>query len=82
MTKMMMKCGHLSTGTSNEKPCCVVCAPTAEAFEVVQPPELKGRKAVCSCCGREKPSTTDLPFFGYCPDIAVDTYYCGCRGWD
>lgn len=28
------------------------------------------------------PSHSGLPFFKSCPGEPVDTYYCGCWGWD
>lgn len=37
----------------------------------------RGRK--CDC---EKPSSTDLAFFGHNPKSQYDNFYCGCRGWD
>lgn len=30
----------------------------------------------------EAPSSIELPFFQHKPDESVDSYYCGCMGWD
>lgn len=70
----MMKCGHAANGThpahsdheSNRmEPCCVICAPTKEAYEIdPNPPDLRNREARCSCDAR-RPSSPSLPFFDF-----------------
>ncbi len=85
MSKVLMKCGHTANATYGEdnKPCCLICAPKPEAFEVITKlPDLTGRKARCSDCGKIVDSNWNLPFFEYCPDKAFDRFYDGCFGWD
>jgi hypothetical protein len=90
----MMKCGHAANGTktsfnaSNDGPafpsipCCVICAPSKEAYEIDEnPPDLRAREARCECDAR-KPSSPDLPFFEHRPSQPFDSFYCGCRGWN
>jgi len=102
----MMKCGHAANGTktsfnaSNDGPafpsipCCVICAPSKEAYEIDEnPPDLRNRKARCDC-GKEVPSSFHLPFFEFRgpgsrfardldPDgLPYDDYYCGHAGFD
>ena len=48
MNEVLMKCGHTANATYGEdnKPCCLICAPKPEAFEVItELPDLTGRKA-------------------------------------
>lgn len=61
----LMRCGHSANGTYNGKPACVICAPDEDALLVRMPPDLTGRVARCGYCGAERPSSTDLPFFGF-----------------
>ena len=61
-----MKCGHAANSTCNGEPSCAICAgldPNAYIIDE-NPPDLTGRIARCSC-GKEKPSSYDLPFFEY-----------------
>lgn len=82
----LMKCGHVSNATSNGKPCCVICAPDAKAFEIEKECNgtdgLDGRMAKCDYCGNKIPSEWGLPFFEHRPKYETDSYYCGCGGWD
>jgi len=82
---VMMKCGHAANAT-NEKgePCCAICLGLTPCAEIpVDTPDLTGRKAKCTICGEEEPSSINLPFFEYLgPEFDYDYYYCGCRGWD
>jgi len=80
----LMKCGHVAQGENSEgKPCCVICFPDVESQIVdEEAPDLTGREAKCSECGRIVPSSYDLPFFEHRPDHEFDDYYNGCRGWD
>lgn len=85
MNEVLMKCGHTANATYGEdnKPCCLICSPKPEAFEVItELPDLTGRKARCSDCGEIVNSNWNLPFFEYCPDKEFDRFYSGCFGWD
>ena len=80
MDPIMMKCGHRANATTADgKPFCLIC----DCYEVEEKkPDLKGRKAKCSYCGRIEDSKTTLPFFKTQPNEKYDSYYCGCEGWD
>lgn len=78
----MMKCGHSANAVFNDKPCCAICAPSPDAYEVVETPDVTGRKAKCSDCDYVRDSSVDLPFFEYRPDEEYDKFYCGCMGWE
>lgn len=81
---VLMKCGHTANAEyENGKPCCLICSPKREAYEVVDDkPNLTGRKAKCTDCGEIVDSNWNLPFFEYCPDKEYDRFYSGCWGWD
>jgi hypothetical protein len=81
---VLMKCGHTANAEyDNGKPCCLICSPKREAYEVVDDkPDLTGRKAKCTDCGEIVDSNWNLPFFEYCPDKEYDRFYSGCWGWD
>lgn len=79
---VLMKCGHTAQGKENGKPCCVICFPKKEAFEIVEEFDLKNRIAKCCYCNKETKSDLNLPFFEYKPNEKFDEYYCGCYGWD
>ena len=81
---VLMKCGHTANAEyDNGKPCCLICSPKREAYEVVEDkPNLTGRKAKCTDCGEIVNSNWNLPFFEYCPDKEYDRFYSGCWGWD
>lgn len=81
---VLMKCGHTANAEyDNGKPCCLICSPKREAYEVVdKKPDLTGRKAKCTDCGEIVDSNWNLPFFEYCPDKEFDRFYSGCWGWD
>jgi hypothetical protein len=91
MNKPMMSCGHTANGkkylkgTQDKIPCCVICSCDELATEK---PDLKGRLAVCmygnakgSKC-QPVPSKVTLPFFRHEPTKEVDSFFCGCRGFD
>lgn len=77
----MMKCGHAANGTRRTdttdpdgtthpnphlEPCCVICAPSKEAYEIEENPiDLRNREARCYDCDARRPSSLDLPFFSY-----------------
>ena len=78
MPDVLMKCGHRANATtpafnaSNDqvafppKPCCAICAPRPEAYEIdTSPPSLEGRTAKCDSCSNTQPSSLSLPFFEY-----------------
>lgn len=79
-----MKCGHTANAEyDGGKPCCLICAPNKEAYEIENDkPSLEGRKAKCTECGQIADSNWSLPFFEYKPDEKYDSYYNGCYGWD
>lgn len=81
---VLMKCGHTANAEYDDgKPCCLICSPKREAYEVVdEKPDLTGRKAKCTDCGEIVDSNWNLPFFEYCPDKEYDKFYSGCWGWD
>lgn len=76
---ILMECGHSANAICNNKPCCAICSCFNEA---TTRPNLEGRKAQCSDCGKIVDSSINLPFFKYRPDRKFDSYYCGCEGWD
>ena len=83
ITIMMMKCGCRAVGSvvmqSGERiPFCVIHS----CYETVPDPDLTGRMAKCPYCKNTQPSATTLAFFQHRPDQALDSYYCGCCGWD
>lgn len=81
--QVLMKCGHTANAETNGKPCCLICAPKKEAFEVITNlPDLTGRKAKCTDCDNIVDSNWNLPFFEYRPNEEYDRFYCGCYGWD
>jgi hypothetical protein len=85
MSEILMKCGHTANAKDADgQPVCAICTGTNPDANVIEPvkPELKGRKARCTMCGRERGSRFDLPFFNYRDLLDRDTYYCGCRGWN
>ena len=81
MQKILMKCGCIAVArdVKTGKPFCPACMCSEVATEQ---PNLEGRLAKCTCCGRKEPSSLKLPFFRYKPDKEFDSFYCGCRGWD
>jgi hypothetical protein len=83
--KVIMECGHISLGkdTKTGKPVCPICLgsnPGATKIADKQP-SLEGRFAKCDYCKRIAPSSYKLPFFTQGKG-EMDSYYCGCRGWD
>ena len=81
---VLMKCGHSSNAvTEDSKPCCIICAPQKEAFEIDDRLlNLNGREAQCTYCCKRTKSDINLPFFKYKPLYEFDEYYCGCKRWD
>lgn len=79
----MMQCGHAANATKEGKPCCAICAGLVAGSDIVAlTPNLVGRKAKCSLCGKIADSSTELAFFEYLPKKEYDIYYDGCLGWD
>ncbi len=86
MTTPMMKCGHAANGinSNTRKPVCVICIsinPGAEEIDE-STPNFADRKSKCTYCSMTKPSSPELTFFEHRPKSPMDSYYCGCKGWD
>jgi len=76
----IMACGCSGQATNGHgQPCCPV---HGTAQPMTPQPDLNGRVARCSDCGKVRPSSPDAAFFIYQPDRPQDSYYCGCRGWN
>lgn len=75
--RYIMKCGHAVE--TLRKPRCAICDETEVISQVI---DINGRKAKCIDCNNIVDSKVTLPFFRYQPDKEMDTYYCGCRGWE
>lgn len=82
MNEPMMKCGHRANATSEDKPCCVICAPSEGYNIIVEEPDLSKRQCRCSMCKKVVPSTKAVAFFEHKPDKEYDAHYDGCMGWD
>jgi len=78
----LMECGHTANAHDGDKVVCAICCPDPRSWQIAESPDLSGRVARCSQCGRRTTSSMRLPFFEYQPDQSEDSYYCGCRGWD
>ena len=76
---ILMKCGHLSNAKYRGNPICIICN-CYETKDGVS--NLKDRKAKCIYCERTEASSTKLCLFKFMPDKKLDSYYCGCKGWD
>jgi hypothetical protein len=46
------------------------------------PFEINDRKAKCLYCEQLSKTNPILPYFEAKEHEPLDTYYCGCRGWD
>lgn len=80
-----MKCGHSANATNGKgEPSCVICTGITPLAEIVDDdiPSLEGRVAKCPYCKDTVESSYNLAFFAYNKNSNVDSYYCGCRGWD
>jgi hypothetical protein len=82
----LMACGCSANATCKEQPCCAIHGCLDVAGEL---PNLEGRKARCAYgCNHNVASSLSLAFFQYrgpgSPngERPMDTYYCGCFGWD
>lgn len=85
---------HLDDGTV--EPACFICSCFTLGFEPDLTDRVarcgyygrnthKNECPICTyggICRCERPSSTDLAFFGYHPDKPYDEFYCGCWGWD
>lgn len=81
---VIMKCGCASNadwqnGKGEVIPYCIIhnCVEPLD-FNVV----LSGRMCKCSYCGQTVPSKMSLPFFKYNVNKKIDSYYCGCWGFE
>jgi hypothetical protein len=84
MTRPLMKCGCVALATNAKgKPICPIHAGLTLAAEQVDesPPSLTERMAQCTYCKSRRPSDFSLPFFAR-REGELDSFYCGCRGWD
>lgn len=83
---VLMSCGHAPNATNEQGlPSCAICVGIHPGAETIMEntPDLSQRMAKCGYCSRKVPSNQQgIAFFGYRPDKAEDTYYCGCMGWD
>lgn len=82
MANPMMACGHSASFTlpgEEERRVCYPCYSVRDprSEEVVETPDLTGRKALCQTCSREEASSPELPFFTL-GDGETDLFYCGC----
>jgi hypothetical protein len=82
--RVIMKCGHATNATMNNKPVCAICYGLNDGADIVDTAKtnLNGRIARCCYCKHQTLSDTSLPFFRHTPNNEYDEYYCGCRGWD
>lgn len=80
MNRYIMTCGHTALATTGDgKPTCPICDCLTVKEEE---PNLNGRFASCMYCHKKVKSDFGLPFFKYTPELELDTYYCGCEGWN
>ena len=82
---VLMGCGHVANARNGAGgPSCIICVGIHPGAEQVaeQQPSLDGRMSECWYCHKAMPSSLGLAFFEYRPGYEVDSYYCGCRGWD
>jgi len=81
----LMKCGHVAQGVDSKgNPVCVICVGITPDAEIIEDnlPDLNSRIAICTYCGKTRPSDFGLPFFEYRPDKRLDKWYDGCLGWN
>lgn len=80
----VMACGHAANAIDQDgAPACAICwGRKPGADQVIDTPELAGRRAKCMYCANTADSTPALAFFGWRRGEAQDEYYCGCQGWD
>lgn len=74
MSELLMECGHTANAKREiEKgkyiPCCAICAGGSDDKKSItvaeNVPNLEGREASCSYCGKKVPSSFSLAFFEY-----------------
>lgn len=79
LKQVLMACNHIAQGTTKDgKPACVICGCTEPATKI---PDLTGRTAKCRECNNTTKSDINLPFFKH-EHGKMDSYYCGCHGWE
>lgn len=81
----LMGCGHAANGKrSDGSPVCVVCFGIVAGADLEVPgPDLSSRTARCEYgAHKDVPSNMNLPFFSHQPHRPMDSYYCGCYGWE
>ena len=87
MKNKIMKCGcvansRIDLGNGNIVIGCGIHSPGDGLIDSPEP-DLTGRIARC-CYGQhgKVASHLGLAFFSHKPNEPLDTYYCGCYGWD
>lgn len=85
----VMLCGHVANARQGFRVVCRECFASDDTevrFQSVQvdtaKAELDGRRATCAQCGASEPSSLSLPNFQFEPDMTIDSFYDGCKGWD
>lgn len=86
MPNVLMKCGCVAQATCQGKPVCSSHFTLTEDGKTPEDnmPDLSNRQAKCSYCGgvAESKNWERLPFFSYNKNRTIDSYHCGCRGWN
>lgn len=84
MATTFMVCGCVARATdANGDPVCVTHLGIQDgANRPAEVPDLTGRKAQCSDCRTTKDSSPSLAFFTHRSNSELDSFYCGCRGWN
>jgi len=80
-----LQCGHIAQTTDpdhGDVPCCVMCKPSEATRTPAVEPNLEGRKAKCRECDKTRDSSLELAFFRHQPLRSMDSFFCGCGGWD
>lgn len=81
---MLMKCGHAPNGTclhTGDK-ICVICIGIDSGYNQVAEDMKFNDMAKCMYCKTVRPSSDQLPFFSHNKEKQLDSFYCGCLGWD
>lgn len=79
---VLLSCGCTATAKDGQTGELVCLWHTSKPVEAHEEPDLTNRKARCGQCGKTAPSDLKMPYFKYRADQDLDTYYCGCFGWN